>query len=89
MAVKVKNKASDNSKDTIVSYGKSEMVAVELTGQFGNGKVVAMHKIPAEKLVSKKLGKIRKDVDLDENKNLGRITQAIDEKVHGKAHKDS
>lgn len=89
MAVKVKKKQSSNAKDTIVSFDKSEFVAVELLGRFGTGKVVAMHKLAADKLVKAKTGKIVKDVELAEVKNNGRMTQEIDGKVHGKAHKDS
>lgn len=88
MAVKVKKKASDKKKETIVKFGKSEMVAVELLGRFGNGKVVALHKVAADKLVKAKTGKIV-DADLEEVVNKGRMTQDIDDKVHGKAHKDS
>ena len=88
MAVKVKKKQGEKSKDVIINFGKSDMVAVELLGRFGKGKVVALHKIAAEQLVKAKTGKIV-DVELEEVINNGRLTQQIDGKIHGTAHKDS
>ena len=88
MAVKVKKKAGSKSDEKIIKFGKSEMVAVELLGRFGKGEVVALHKIAADKLVKAKTGKIV-DVDLEEVVNNGRLTQEIDGKIHGTAHKDS
>lgn len=88
MAVKVKKKKGEKSTEKVINFDKSSMVAVELQGPFGKGKVVALHKIAADQLVKAKTGKIV-DVELEEIVNHGRITQEIDGKVHGPAHKDS
>lgn len=73
MAVEIKVKKSDESKNEIVNFSKEDHRAVKgLKGSFFVDKIVVVHKVQAEKLVKAKLAEIVK-ADLVEVKTNNRI----------------
>jgi hypothetical protein len=76
MAVKVKKKKNEEVKGEKVGMDANDHVAVELLGKFGNGKVVALHRIQAEKLIKAKKAK-KSNVDIEKLKSADRTTVDI------------
>ena len=76
MAVKVKKKKGDVQGEK-VGMDSSEHVAVELLGKFGTGKVVALHRIQADKLIKAKKAK-KVNVDIESLKSADRTTVDIE-----------
>lgn len=74
MAVTLKKSSEDKEKVTIVNFEKDDFVAVEGLGKYFPGKVKALHKHHAEKLIALKRAK-KVNVELDDNKSPNRITR--------------
>lgn len=79
MSVKIKQNASvKNENDIIITFNADDFKAVKgLKGSFFEGKIKALHKVQAEKLIAAKKAEEVKGVTIEKEDNPNRSVKDI------------
>ena len=79
MSVKIKHNAIvKNENDVVITFNAEDFKAVKgVKGSFFEGKIKAVHKVQAEKLIAAKLAEEAKGVTIEKEENPNRSVKDV------------